>query len=84
MAMTQQEATDKLNVANETMVKIGNETDKLINLARELKAQLDAAGGAGGTITPELEKTVNSLVDRINAVDALVPDSPGPEAAKKK
>jgi hypothetical protein len=79
MAMTQQEATDKLNKANETMVKVGNETDKLINLAKELKQQLDAAGGAGGTITPELETTINSLITRIEAVDALVPDSPGPE-----
>jgi ABC-type transporter Mla subunit MlaD len=83
MAMTQAEANAQLQKTNETLVKIGNETDKLIQLSKQLKEQLDAAGGAGGTITPELEQTINAIDQRANAIDQLVPDSPGPESAKK-
>jgi len=79
MAMTQQEATDKLMKTNETLVKVGNETDKLIEVAKKLKEQLDAAGGPGGTITPELAQTIEAVDQRANAIDALIPDSPGPE-----
>lgn len=81
-AKTQQEATDQLTKVNETLVKVGNETDKLIELAKTLKQQLDAAGGPGGTITPELAQTIDAVDQRAQAIDQLVPDSPGPETSR--
>jgi seryl-tRNA synthetase len=81
---TQQEATDALIKVNETLVKVSNETDSLLAEIETLKQELANAGGPGGTITPELAAAVQATADRANAIDALVPDVPQPEAGKKK
>jgi len=83
MPMTMQEATDSLIKTNETLVKVSNETDALLAEIAKLQAALDAAGGPGGTITPELAAAVDATAARANAIDNLVPDVPQPEAAKK-
>jgi len=79
MAMTQTEATAALTKTNETLVKVSNETDSLLKEIETLKAELAAAGGAGGTITPELEAAINAVDTRANAIDQLVADVPQPE-----
>jgi hypothetical protein len=80
MAMTQAEATAALTATNETLVKVSNETDALLREIEKLKAELAAAGGAGGTITPELEAAINAVDTRAKAIDGLVADVPQPEA----
>jgi len=79
MAMTQAEATAALTQTNETLVKISNETDSLLREIEALKAALAAAGGPGGTITPELAAAVEAVGVRANAIDNLVPDVTQPE-----
>jgi hypothetical protein len=79
MAMTQAEATAALTKTNETLVKVSNETDSLLKEIEKLKAELAAAGGAGGTITPELEAAINAVDTRAQAIDQLVADVPQPE-----
>jgi hypothetical protein len=81
MAMTQAEATAALTATNETLVKISNETDALLREIQTLKDALAAAGGPGGTITPELEAAINAVGTRAEAIDQLVPDVPQPEKA---
>ena len=79
MAMTDAEAVQKLTKTNETLVKVSNETDALLQEIEKLKEELANAGGAGGTITPELEAAVNAVDTRANAIDQLVPDVTQPE-----
>jgi hypothetical protein len=81
--MTQQEALDQMNKTNETLVKVSNETDALLNEIKQLQQELANAGGPGGTITPELEAAVNAVGVRATSIDELVPDVPQPEGAKK-
>jgi uncharacterized Ntn-hydrolase superfamily protein len=80
MAMTQAEAVTALNKTNETLVKVSNETDALLREIEKLNAALEAAGGAGGTITPELEAAIKAVDTRANSIDQLVGDVPQPEA----
>lgn len=80
--MTQQEAVDKLNATNETLVKVSNETDALLREIDNLKQQLANAGGPGGTITPELEAAINAVDTRAHAIDDLVEDVQQPETKK--
>lgn len=77
--MTQQEAVDALTKTNETLVKISNETDSLLQEIDRLNQALEAAGGPGGTITPELEAAIKAVGVRANAIDQLVVDVPQPE-----
>lgn len=81
MAMTQPEATAALQKVNEVLVKISNETDALLREIKKLEDALAAAGGAGGTITPELEAAVKATAARTHAIDELVEDVPNPEKA---
>jgi hypothetical protein len=83
MAMTNEQAIAAMNKTNETLVKVSNETDSLLKEIEKLKAELAAAGGAGGTITPELEASINAVSTRADSIDALVADVPQPEGAKK-
>jgi HPt (histidine-containing phosphotransfer) domain-containing protein len=83
MAMTQQQAVDQLNKTNETLVKVSNETDSLLTEIEKLKQELANAGGAGGTITPELEAAITAVDTRAHAIDQLVEDVPQPESSKK-
>jgi hypothetical protein len=80
MAMTQAEATAALTKTNETLVKVSNETDALLREIEKLKQELANAGGAGGTITPELESAIKAVDTRAQAIDQLVADVPQPEA----
>ena len=72
--MTEKEAVESLKNTNATLVKIGQETDRLLAEIENLKQQLANAGGTGGTITPELEAAVKAVADQAAKVDALVPD----------
>ncbi len=84
MAMTQQQATEALTRTNETLVKVSNETDALLTEIEALKAALAAAGGPGGTITPELEAAINAVDARAHAIDELVADVPQPEKSTQQ
>lgn len=79
MAMTQAEATAALTATNETLVKVSNETDALLDEIEKLTAALEDAGGAGGTITPELEAAIKAVDTRASSIDNLVADVPQPE-----
>jgi hypothetical protein len=79
MAMTEPEAVQKLTKTNEVLVKIASETESLQGEIKKLEEALAAAGGAGGTITPELEAAVNATAQRVDAIDALVADVAPPE-----
>jgi len=83
MAMTQTEATAALTKTNETLVKVSNETDALLKEIEKLNAALDAAGGAGSPITPELEAAIHAVDTRAQSIDELVKDVPQPESTKK-
>lgn len=78
---TQQDAVNALNATNEVLVKVSNETDALLAEVKKLQDALTAAGGAGGTITPELEAAVKATYTRATSIDELVADVPQPEKA---
>ena len=82
MAMTEAEATAALVATNETLVKVGNETDALLREIKRLEEELANAGGVGGSITAELEAAVRATGARANAIDQLVEDVPNPEKKK--
>ena len=84
MAMTNEEAVALVTSTNETLVKVGNETDALLREIEKLKQALENAGGTGGTITAELEAAIKAVDTRAKSIDQLVADVPNPEAAKKK
>jgi hypothetical protein len=84
MAMTNEEAIALVNSTNETLVKVSNETDALLNEIKKLEDALAAAGGTGGTITAELEAAIKAVDTRAQSIDQLVADVPQPESAKKK
>lgn len=79
MAMTNEEAIALVNSTNETLVKVSNETDALLADIKRLEEELANAGGAGGTITPELEAAIKAVDQRAKAIDELVADVPQPE-----
>jgi ABC-type transporter Mla subunit MlaD len=74
MAMTTDEAIASLNATNETLGKVSGETDALLKEIERLNAALEAAGGAGGTITPELEAAIQAVDTRAKEIDNLVAD----------
>ena len=76
---TQQQATDYVNQMNATMVKVSNEVDGLVAENKKLQDALAAAGGPGGTITPELANAIKATGTRIDAVHEVLPDVPQPE-----
>lgn len=80
MAMTNEEAIALVNSTNETLVKVSNETDALLREIERLKKELENAGGAGGTITPELQAAIEAVDTRAKSIDQLVADVPQPEA----
>jgi hypothetical protein len=77
--MTQAEALELVNSTNATLVKVSNETDALLREIQALKDALAAAGGPGGTITPELAAAITAVDTRAKAIDELVGDVPQPE-----
>ena len=81
--MTNEEAIALVNSTNETLVKVSSETDALLREIQKLNDALAAAGGAGGTITPELEAAIKAVDTRAKSIDQLVADVPQPESAKK-
>ena len=76
MAMSNEEAIASLNATNDTLGKVSTETDALIKEIERLTAALEAAGGAGGTITPELESAIQAVSARATSIDNLVADVP--------
>ncbi len=78
---TQADAVAALNATNEVLVKVSNETDALLREIKKLEDALAAAGGSGGTITPELEAAVKATATRAQSIDQLVEDVPQPEKA---
>lgn len=80
MAMSNEEAVASLNATNETLAKVSSETDALLTEIKRLEEALAAAGGQGGTITPELEAAVQAVSSRASSIDALVEDVTPPEA----
>lgn len=83
MAMTNEQAIAKVNETNEVLVKVSNETDSLLREIEKLQQELANAGGAGGTITPELEASINAVNTRAHSIDELVKDVAQPEGTKK-
>ena len=79
MAMSNEEAIASLNATNETLIKVSNETDALLREIERLTKALADAGGAGGTITPELEAAIQAVDTRAKAIDELALDVPQPE-----
>lgn len=73
---TQAELVTKVTALTEQVTKIGLETSNLQDSVAALQEQLAAAGGAGGTITPELQAAVDALAAQVQLVDDLVPDTP--------
>ena len=76
MAMSNEEAIASLNATNETLGKVSGETDALLKEIERLTAALEAAGGTGGTITPELEAAIQAVDTRAKSIDELVADIP--------
>lgn len=72
---TQNELVTQITALTATVAKIGTETTFLKESVAALQTQLAEAGGAGGTITPELQAAVEALAAQIQVVDALVPDA---------
>lgn len=83
MPMTQAEAAEALTKTNETLVKVSNETDSLLQEIDRLKKALDAAIAAGNQVTPELQAAVEAVDARAHAIDELVPDVQQPEDKKR-
>jgi len=81
--MTQAEAAEALTKTNETLVKVSNETDSLLQEIDRLKKALDAAIAAGNQVTPELQAAVEAVDARAHAIDELVPDVQQPEDKKR-
>jgi hypothetical protein len=79
MAMTNEEAIALVNSTNETLVRVSTETDALLREIERLNDELEAAGGAGGTITVELEKAIKAVDTRAKSIDELVENVPPPE-----
>jgi hypothetical protein len=77
--MTQQQAYDKMVETNEVLVKVHNETSANVAEIEKLKAELEAAGGPGGTITEQLAGQINATYDRAVAIDSAVADIAPPE-----
>lgn len=84
MAMTNEQALALVNSTNETLVKVSNETDALLREIQKLNDALAAAGGAGGTITPELEAAITAVDTRAKSIDSLVADVQQPEGATQQ
>ena len=74
MAMTQEEATAALVQTNEVLVKVGKETDSLLEKIEELEAALEAQE----SVSPELEAAVKAVSAQAKTIDELVPDVPPP------
>lgn len=72
---TQAELVATVTALTETVTRIGLETAGLQDKIAELQDALAAAGGAGGTITPELQAAVDALAAQVKLVDDLVPDT---------
>lgn len=80
--MTQDEAVQKLNQTNETLVKVSNETDALLSEIDKLNQALADAIAAGNKVTPQLQAAIEAVDTRAHAIDELVTDVPQPEGKK--
>lgn len=76
---TQQQATDAMRAQNDMIVKIAAEVDGALESNKKLQEALDAAGGPGGTITPELAQEIKNSGVHLSAIHEQLPDVPQPE-----
>lgn len=67
---TQAEAAAQLTAINAELVKIGTETQALLDKVAALQAAADAAGN----VSPELQAAIDGVVAQAKTVDDLVPD----------
>lgn len=79
MGMKEEDAVAFVTKTNETLVKVSNEVDGLIEANKKLQEELNNAGGAGSEITPELEAAINAVDTRVNAIHETLPDVQQPE-----
>lgn len=68
---TQAEAAAQLTALNTELVKIGTETQALLDKVTALQAAADAAGN----VSPELQAAIDGVVAQAKTVDDLVPDT---------
>jgi ABC-type transporter Mla subunit MlaD len=83
---TQQELAASLNQANLVLQQVGTEVDKISSESQhslQLIQQLQQAQAGSGNTSPEvdqalsaLQTSIQSVADKITAVDNLVPDAP--------
>jgi hypothetical protein len=72
---TQAEAATAINTLVAKLEKISGETTATVNALADVKAQLEAALAAGGSITPELQAAIDAAIVLADAIDAKVPDA---------
>ncbi len=68
---TQSELVTQIKTLSTQVAKIGDESQKSLDMIADLKKQIDA----GGTITPELQQAVADLATQLQVVDDKVPDA---------
>jgi uncharacterized phage infection (PIP) family protein YhgE len=73
----------KLTETNETLVKVSNETDALLDEIDKLNQALADAIAQGNKVTPQLQAAIEAVDTRAHSIDELVPDVPQPEGKKK-
>jgi ABC-type transporter Mla subunit MlaD len=77
MAQTQAEISAQLRSLTDTVNKIGVETDKSLQLIKDLQTAVDNQTNA----SPELIDATNALAAQLKIVDDKVPDAQVPPAA---
>jgi hypothetical protein len=77
---TQQQATDALIKTNEKLAQVNAEATNIVAVNKKLQEELTNAGGPGGTITPELAAAIQANGTAVDAIEALLPDTPQPES----
>lgn len=72
---TQKQAAEQLTQANESLRKIGTETQTLLEKIIALEAAVSSNGD--GEVSPELQAAIDGVVDQAQKIDDLVPDATG-------
>jgi septal ring factor EnvC (AmiA/AmiB activator) len=71
---TQAELAVQINTLTAQVQKIATESSKTLQMVTDLQSLI----AAGGTVTPELQASVDALAAQIKVTDDLVPDAPAP------
>jgi hypothetical protein len=71
---TQDEEVLVLEAIRQKIVKIGTETETLLQTVVDLRAEI----AAGGQVTPAVQAALDAVVAQAQVVDDLVPDAPAP------